>query len=105
MLYFRSANYFGVLADTGRGPQNFIDVHPRLQIQPVRGVSVSADCVAQWRQNLHDGVYAVPGFCSSRPTAATLASSAIGPEWKFVGKLIVTLTFRRIMVFFTPASS
>src|ERR1700686_4928022 len=34
---------------------------------------VSADLVAQWRQNLNDGVYAVPGFCSSRPTAGDLA--------------------------------
>jgi hypothetical protein len=59
---FPIGNYFGVLADTGPGPQNFIDVHPKLQIQPVTGVSVSMDLVALWRESLRDGVYAVPGF-------------------------------------------
>jgi hypothetical protein len=59
---FPIGNYFGVLADTGPGPVNFIDVHPRLQTQLPHGVSVSVDLVAQWRQNLRDGVYAVPGF-------------------------------------------
>jgi hypothetical protein len=73
---FPIGNYFGVLADTGPGPQNFIDLHPRLQIQPVRGVSISADLVAQWRQNLNDGVYAVPGF---------LLVPANGSRARFVG--------------------
>jgi len=59
---FPIGNYFGVLADTGPGPQNFIDVHPKLQIQPITGVSVSMDLVAQWRESLRDGLYAVPGF-------------------------------------------
>jgi hypothetical protein len=55
-------NYFGVIADTGPGPVNFIDVHPRLQTQLPHGVTVSTDLVVQWRENLRDGVYAVPGF-------------------------------------------
>ncbi len=59
---FPIGNYFGVLADTGLGPVNFIDVHPRVQAQLPHAITVSADLVAQWRQNLHDGVYAVPGF-------------------------------------------
>jgi hypothetical protein len=59
---FPIGNYFGVLADTGPGPVNFIDVHPRVQFQLPRGVSVSTDLVAQWRENINDGVYAVPGF-------------------------------------------
>jgi hypothetical protein len=59
---FPIGNYFGVLADTGPGPVNFIDVHPRLQTSLPRGVSISADLVAQWRESLNDGVYAVPGF-------------------------------------------
>ena len=59
---FPIGNYFGVLADTGPGPVNFIDVHPRLQAQLPHEVSVSADLVAQWRENVNDGVYAVPGF-------------------------------------------
>ena len=59
---FPVGNYFGVLADTGPGPVNFIDVHPRVQAQLPHGVTASVDLVAQWRENLHDGVYAVPGF-------------------------------------------
>jgi hypothetical protein len=55
-------NYFGVLADTGPGPVNFIDVHPRLQTWFAHDVSVSTDVVVQWRESLYDGVYAVPGF-------------------------------------------
>jgi hypothetical protein len=55
-------NYFGVIADTGPGPVNFIDVHPRIQTQIPHGVSISADLVLQWRENVLDGVYAVPGF-------------------------------------------
>jgi hypothetical protein len=59
---FPIGNYFGVLGDTGPGPINFIDVHPRLQTSLPRGVSISTDLVVQWRESLYDGVYAVPGF-------------------------------------------
>jgi hypothetical protein len=59
---FPMGNYFGVIADTGPGPVNFIDVHPRLQTKLPRGVSISTDVVVQWRESLTDGVYAVPGF-------------------------------------------
>jgi hypothetical protein len=59
---FPIGNYFGVLADTGPGPVNFIDVHPRLQTNLPKGVSISTDVVVQWRESLTDGVYAVPGF-------------------------------------------
>jgi hypothetical protein len=59
---FPIGNYFGVLADTGPGPVNFIDVHPRLQTWLPHGVSLSTDVVVQWRESLTDGVYAVPGF-------------------------------------------
>ena len=59
---FPIGNYFGVLADTGPGPVNFVDVHPRIQAQLPRGVSISTDVVVQWRENLNDGLYAVPGF-------------------------------------------
>ena len=69
-------NYFGVLADTGPGPVNFIDVHPRLQMHLPRGVSISTDLLVQWRENLSDGVYAVPGF---------LLVGARGSRARFVG--------------------
>ena len=73
---FPIGNYFGVLADTGPGPVNFIDVHPRVQTRLPGGVSVSADLVAQWRESLTDGVYAVPGF---------LLVPAGGSRARFVG--------------------
>jgi hypothetical protein len=69
-------NYFGVLADTGPGPVNFIDVHPRIQTQLPHGISISADIVAQWREDVNDGVYAVPGF---------LLVPANGSRARFVG--------------------
>jgi hypothetical protein len=69
-------NYFGVLADTGPGPVNFIDVHPRIQTQLPHGISISTDIVAQWRENVNDGVYAVPGF---------LLVPANGSRARFVG--------------------
>jgi hypothetical protein len=69
-------NYFGVLADTGPGPVNFIDVHPRIQTQLPHGISISTDIVAQWRENINDGVYAVPGF---------LLVPANGSRARFVG--------------------
>src|SRR2546428_1944652 len=53
-----------------------MSLSPRRQIQRVRGVSVSADLVAQWRESLHDGVYAVPGF---------LLVPANGSRARFVG--------------------
>jgi Alginate export len=68
--------YFGVLSDTGPGPVNFIDVHPQIQTQLGHGVSVVADLVVQWRENLNDGVYAVPGF---------LLVPAGGSRARFVG--------------------
>jgi hypothetical protein len=45
---FPIGNYFGVLADTGPGPVNFIDVHPRLQTWLPHGVSISTYLVVQW---------------------------------------------------------
>jgi len=73
---FPIGNYFGVLADTGPGPVNFIDVHPKLQTRLPRGVSISTDLVVQWRKSLSDGVYAVPGF---------LLVPAGGSRARFVG--------------------
>ncbi len=69
-------NYFGVLATTGPGPLNFIDVHPRVLTQWPRAVSVSTDWVFQWRENVLDGVYSVPG---------TLIRPAGNSRARFVG--------------------
>jgi hypothetical protein len=59
---FPKGNYFGVLATTGPGPVNFIDLHPRIETSFPHNVSWSLDWIFQWRESLQDGVYAVPGF-------------------------------------------
>jgi hypothetical protein len=73
---FPKGNYFGVIASTGPGPVNFIDVHPKVQMQFPHRVSLATDWVVQWRENLRDGVYAVPGF---------LIRAADGSQARFVG--------------------
>ena len=73
---FPMGNYFGVLATTGPGPLNFIDIHPRIQTQFPRGISASTDWVFQWRENVLDGVYSVPG---------TLIRAANSSRARFVG--------------------
>jgi hypothetical protein len=73
---YPKGNYFGVLATTGPGPINFIDVHPHIETALPHNVSVSVDWIFQWRQSLEDGVYAVPGF---------LISAADGSHARFVG--------------------
>src|SRR5258705_4258031 len=59
---FPKGNYFGVLATTGPGPVNFIDVHPRVEGTLPHNVSASFDWIVQWRESVEDGVYSVPGF-------------------------------------------
>jgi hypothetical protein len=73
---FPKGDYFGVLATTGPGPINFIDVHPRVDMALPHDVSVSLDCIVQWRENLNDGVYNVPG---------SLIRAADGSRARFVG--------------------
>ena len=51
-----------MLADTGPGPVNFIDVHPRLQTQSSTWRVGFDDVVVSGGESLYDGVYAVPGF-------------------------------------------
>ena len=73
---FPKGNYFGVLATTGPGPINFIDVHPHVETALPHAVTVSVDWIFQWRESLDDGVYAVPGF---------LIRAADGSRSRFVG--------------------
>jgi len=58
---FPKGDYFGVLATTGPGPINFIDVHPHVELALPHNVSASFDWIVQWRESLDDGVYNVPG--------------------------------------------
>jgi hypothetical protein len=57
---FPKGDYFGVLATTGPGPINFIDVHPHVEIALPHNVAASFDWIVQWRESLDDGVYNVP---------------------------------------------
>jgi Alginate export len=59
---FPKGNYFGVLATAGPGPINFVDVHPHVETALPHNVTASVDWIFQWRENLRDGVYSVPGF-------------------------------------------
>jgi len=52
----------GVLATTGPGPINFIDIHPRVEGTLPHDVTASFDWIFQWRESLEDGVDAVPVF-------------------------------------------
>jgi Alginate export len=73
---FPKGDYFGVIATTGPGPINFIDIHPRVETTFPRGVTASFDWIFQWRESLEDGVYAVPGF---------LIRAADGSQARYVG--------------------
>ena len=73
---FPKGDYFGVLATTGPGPINFIDVHPHVETTLPHDVRVSFDWIVQWRESLDDGVYSVPGF---------LIRAADGSRARFVG--------------------
>ena len=73
---FPKDDYFGVLATTGPGPINFIDVPPHVETMLPHDVSVSFDWIVQWRENPNDAVYNVPGF---------IVRAADGSRARFVG--------------------
>jgi hypothetical protein len=73
---YPSGHYFGVFASTGPGPLNFMDIHPKVQLEASHGVSIFADWIFQWRESLEDGLYAIPGF---------LITAADGNRARFVG--------------------
>ena len=73
---FPKGNYFGVLATTGPGPINFVDVHPHVEAALPKNVSFSFDWIFQWRESVQDGVYAVPGF---------LIRAADGSHARYIG--------------------
>lgn len=73
---FPTGYFFGVLADTGPGPINFMDLHPKIETDLTHGIRWSADWVFQWRENINDGVYNIPGF---------LIAAANGSRSRYVG--------------------
>jgi len=73
---FPTGYFFGVLGDTGPGPINFMDLHPKVETDLTHGISWSVDWVFQWRENINDGVYNIPGF---------LIAAANGSRARFVG--------------------
>jgi hypothetical protein len=58
---FPTGLFFGVLQDTGPGPINFMDLHPKIEADLTHGVTWSADWIFQWRESVNDGVYGIPG--------------------------------------------
>lgn len=73
---FPTGAFFGVLADTGPGPINFMDLHPRIETDLTHGISWSAGWLFQWRENINDGVYSIPGL---------LIAKASGSPARYVG--------------------
>jgi hypothetical protein len=73
---FPKGNYFGVLATTGPGPINFIDIHPHVETVLPHNVTASFDWIVQWRESLSDGVYSVPG---------SLIRASDGSKARYVG--------------------
>ena len=73
---FPKGHYFGILASTGPGPINFVDLHPQVETLLTHNVSASFDWFFQWRESVQDGVYAVPGF---------LIRPAVGSHARYVG--------------------
>ena len=47
---FPTGLFFGVLADTGPGPINFMDLHPKIEMDLTHGISWSVDWIFQWRE-------------------------------------------------------
>ena len=82
---FPIGNYFGVIADTGPGPLNFRDLHPRVLTDWGHGVTVSTDWIFYWRQSLQDGVYSVPGMLirSSGNSNARFVGNRPGVEMRW----------------------
>ena len=72
----------------------------------LRGVSVSTDLVAQWRQNLDDGVYGpVPGFLLAAASGSRVRDlSGTDRVWRSGGRSIDTPTCRPISESSMPAS-
>jgi hypothetical protein len=73
---FPTGAFFGVLATTGPGPINFVDIHPKIEMDVTDRLHWFVDSVFWWRENINDGVYAIPGF---------LIQSANGSRARYVG--------------------
>ena len=88
---FPKGNYFGVLATTGPGPINFIDVHPHIETTFPHNVTASFDWIFQCRENVLDGVYSVQGFPIRPQTIAKRDLSETGRARSCNGRLTDTL--------------
>lgn len=56
---FPKGSYFG--ENQLIGPVNHIDLHPSVDLHPLRWLTVSPSWLFFWRQSANDGVYGVPG--------------------------------------------
>jgi Alginate export len=91
---YPSGHYFGVFASTGPGPLNFMDIHPKVQLEAPHGVSIFADWIFQWRESLEDGVYAIPGFLITVADGSRARFVGDRPAQKFNGRQIAICGFR-----------
>lgn len=68
------------------GPDNFIDLHPGIELKVAKGVTVFADCDFFWRESVRDGVYgpAVNLVRSGRSSAARYVGTqpAVSMQWR-----------------------
>jgi len=71
---FPRGSYFG--ENQLLGPINHMDLHPSIDLHPVTSLTVSAAWLFFWRENLHDGLYDVPG---------NLIRSGVGTSARYVG--------------------
>lgn len=74
---FPNGKYFGALSPIG--PRNLIHLRPSTTVHPHKDVAVSLTAVAYWRENTHDGIYAIPGL---------LVRSGRDSDARFIGKQI-----------------
>lgn len=68
------------------GPDNFIDLHPGIEVKVAKGVTVSADCDFFWRESVRDGVYgpSVNLVRSGRLSSARYVGTqpAVSMQWR-----------------------
>lgn len=96
-LYFKSG-YFNDASIIR--PTNIADLHPSLQLVPVKPVTATLAADVLWRYSLKDGVYAPPGNIELRPVPGTprdsryignTAEAAV--EWKAGRHVATTLSY------------
>ncbi len=89
---FPNGKYFGALSPIG--PRNLIHLRPSTTIHPRKDIAVSLTGVAYWRESVHDGIYAIPGFLvrSGKTSGARFIGKQVelAASWQATPKLNLT---------------